>query len=245
VIHVDEVPSVNELYETILSRQPLPLPGLEDGLIEKAWIRANRIHDYLLDRADRLEDDCLLCEKKKARGSQTRYVYETPWEDGETEKHFCGEECADIYLYEEPWAYFECGKCDRTISQQNRQNGWHIQYRDYDGQMVCLKCYEELIIENGVERERLEKGQIPGMFFSYGNTEPLEAGYSEVEGFRNFFVRSTQSADTFRKKALELMDEGKRVVIGYERMAIGGDEGYVTLMTKEPEKPKKRRRHAL
>ena len=41
------------------------------------------------------------------------------------------------------------------------------------------------------------------------------------------------------------MDEGKRVVIGYERMGIGGDEGYVTLMVKEPVKPKKRRRHAL
>ena len=98
--------------------------------------------------------------------------------------------------------------------------------------MVCLKCYEDLIIENGVERDKLEKGQIPGMFFSYGNLEPLHAGYREVEGFTNFFISCQWDSDRFRKKALELMDEGKRVVIGYERMAIGGDEGYVTLMEK-------------
>ena len=30
-----------------------------------------------------------------------------------------------------------------------------------------------------------------------------------------------------------LMDDGKKVVIGYESMAIGGSEGYVTMMAKE------------
>ena len=72
------------------------------------------------------------------------------------------------------------------------------------------------------------------MFFSYGNTEPIQAGYKEVEGFKNFFVSCKWDADRFRNKALELMDQGKHVVIGYERMAIGGSEGYVTLMVKEP-----------
>ena len=127
-----EVPSVEQFFRTILNRSGLllRLPGIDDALIDKAWKRANRIHNYLLDRTDRLDEDCLLCEKKKARGSQTRHVYETPWENEETEKPFCSEECGDIYLYEEPWAYFECGKCDRTISQQNRQNGWHLRRPD-------------------------------------------------------------------------------------------------------------------
>ena len=238
-------PVFQEIYEKVLRKSGQPLPGFEETIESQALPRASKIYHYLIDRADRLDEDCMLCEKKKSRGSQTRYVYETPWEDGETEKHFCSEECADIYLYEEPWAYFECGKCDRTISQQNRQNGWHLQYRDYDGQMVCLKCYEDLVIENGSERDKLEKGQIPGMFFSYGNLEPLQAGYREVEGFSSFFVSCKWDSDRFRKKALELMDEGKRVVIGYERMGIGGDEGYVTLMVKEPVKPKKRRKHVV
>ena len=85
-----EVPSLGQVYETILRRPSLPMPGFEEEFQEKALGRATRIHNYLFVRADRLGDDCLLCEKKKARGSQTRYVYETPWEDGETEKHFAG-----------------------------------------------------------------------------------------------------------------------------------------------------------
>ena len=31
---MNKMPSVNELYETILSRSTLPLPGIEDGLID-------------------------------------------------------------------------------------------------------------------------------------------------------------------------------------------------------------------
>ena len=86
------------------------------------------------------------------------------------------------------FAYFTCHKCEREICEQNPKQGYHLQYRDYDGQMTCLKCYQDLIIENGVEREKLEEGFIPGMFFSFGNPEPLEAGYREVEGFRNYYI---------------------------------------------------------
>jgi len=236
-----EVPSVNKLYEIILSRSSLPLPGLEDTLIEKAWKRANRIHNYILDRADRLEEDCMLCGERKARRSQIRHAYDTPWEDEPSEKLFCSDDCGDSYMYGEPWAYFLCEKCDREICEQHPQNGWQIQYRHYGGDTVCLRCYESLILENGIEREKLEKGQIPGMFFSYGNREPIQAGYRELPGFTNFFVSTQASADKFRKKALELMDQGKKVVIGYERMAIGGDEGYVTLMVKDGKRPRKRR----
>jgi hypothetical protein len=235
-----EVPSENELYKTILSRSPLPLLGFEKLTELNARKRAHRIHEYLLERADRMDEDCMLCQNKKARQSQTRYAFETPWDEEPVTKLFCSDDCGDTYMYEEPWAYFMCSRCDREISEQNPQNGWHVQYRDYDGTMVCLKCYEDVILENGVERDKLESGKIPGMFFSYGNLEPLKAGYREVEGFKDFFVATNYDADRFRKKALELMDQGKRVVIGYERMAIGGGEGYVTLMEKEP--PMARRR---
>ena len=89
-------------------------------------------------------------------------------------------------------------------------------------------------MEEGLEfeREKLETGRIPGMFFSCGNTEAREAGYIEVVGFTNYFVGSREAADRFRKKALELIDEGQKVVVAYERLAIGGGEGYVTLLAK-------------
>lgn len=136
-------------------------------------------------------------------------------------------------MYQEPWAYFWCERCDREICEQHPDNGWQIQYRYHDGDQICLRCYEKVILENGIERDKLESGTIPGMFFNHGNPEPKRAGYMEVPGFTDYHVRDNETAEAFRKKALELMDEGKIVVIGYERLAYGGGEGYVTLMVKE------------
>jgi len=176
---------------------------------------------------------CLLCGERPARRSETRWVYETPWDEKETAKHFCSEECAGVYLYEEPFAYFWCEGCEREICQQHPKNGWQVQFRDYDGETVCLRCYQGLILENGMEREKLEAGQIPGMFFSHGNPEAKEAGYFELPGYTEFFIKDPASVEEFRSKALKLMDRGFKVVIGYERLAIGGGEGYVTLLAKK------------
>ena len=77
--------------------------------------RAERIHDYLMDRSDRKGEDCITCLDKKARCTETRYVYETPWDDQEAEKPFCSEECAEIYLYEGDFSYFWCEPCQRDI----------------------------------------------------------------------------------------------------------------------------------
>jgi len=204
----------------------------------RAASRAQRIHDYLEFRADRLDIPCMLCGEKPAIRSQTRYAYETPWDDEPVAKYFCSDDCGDTYMYEEPWAYFMCHSCDREICEQNPWNGWHIQYRMVDGEQICLKCYRERLLDEGLEfeRERLEDGEIPGMFFSYGNLEAKGAGYEGVPGFTDYHVDSQQRADAFRKKALELLDGGRKVIIGYERLAIGGGEGYVTLMAKDCDK---------
>jgi hypothetical protein len=138
--------------------------------------------------------ECESCLGRSARGSFTRYVFETPWDEEETEKHFCSEECETTYLYGGDFSYFTCGEC---------------------------------------EREKLEKGLIPGMFFSRDNHEPLDAGYRQVPGFTGFFVRTERDAGRIIRKALALMDRGEKVVIGYERLAVGGGEGYVTLFEKD------------
>ncbi|MBW1697573.1 MAG: hypothetical protein JRH18_23965 [Deltaproteobacteria bacterium] len=132
--------------------------------------KAEKLHRYLEDRADRLDETCMLCEKKSARRSHTRFSYDTPWDDEPQDKLFCSDDCADTYMYEEPWVYFWCEPCEREICEQNPLNGWHIQYRDYGYERVCLSCYKDLILENGVERDKLESGHIPGMFFDWGNT---------------------------------------------------------------------------
>lgn len=73
------------------------------------------------------------------------------------------------------------------------------------------------------------------MFFSRGNSEAIEAGYEEVEDFTEYFIRTNDSIKRFCDKAIELIDEGYQVVVGYESMAIGGSEGYVTLLAKKKE----------
>lgn len=230
-----KIPSANELYETILRRSSLPLPGFEKDFHEMAAERALKIHDYLEDRADRLDTPCILCHDNTARRSQTRYVYATPWDEDETEMPFCSEDCEVNYLYTGDFQYFRCDPCGREICEQNPMNGWHIQYRDCDGETVCLKCYKGLILENGVEREKLEDGKIPGMFFEWGNDTAKDAGYAEVPKFTNYFVGSQERADRFLGKALELIDHGYLVVVAYEEMSIDGLEGYVTLMARRGE----------
>ncbi|MEW6664140.1 MAG: hypothetical protein AB1512_02820 [Thermodesulfobacteriota bacterium] len=227
-----EVPSLKEIYDRILSRSSLPLAGMEAHVRFRADARARRIYEYLMERADRLYDrKCLMCGGM-ARESQIRHAYGTPWDEEPRTLYFCSDDCGDSHMYEEPFAYFWCNGCDREVCEQNPMNGWHIQFRDYGDQKVCLRCYKDLILENGVERDRLEAGKIPGMFFDWGNKMALEAGYEPLEEFSDFFIDSQKRVDQFRKKALELMDEGLKVVIGYERMAITGTEGVVTLLVK-------------
>lgn len=208
-----EVPSAKQLYETILRRSSLPPPGLEQELHERAAERAIKIHNYLDDRADRIDKLCLNC-LKTARKSRTREAWDKPFDEHPIEKYFCTDECGDSHMYRDPWAYQRCGECERDVCYQNPDNGWHVQFRDYDGKEACLKCYKDIILENGVEQEKLEAGQIPGMFFDLGNPDALEAGYREVDGFSNCFIKSQKSVEAFTKKALGLMDQGHKVVVG-------------------------------
>ena len=228
----DDLSDFNAIYEGLMKRQGLPLPGFEELVEAATREQASRIYDRFMEEADRTDKHCNNCWDNFARKQFTRGVYDTPWDDDETEKFFCSDECMDNYLYEGDFSYFRCEQCEREICEQNPRNGWHIQYRDYDDETVCLRCYEELILENGIEREKLEKGQIPGMFFSYGNLEPKKAGFEEIPDFQKYFVANLDDADIFIKKALEFMDEGKKVVVSYERMAIGGLEGYVTMLVR-------------
>jgi hypothetical protein len=119
------------------------------------------------------------------------------------------------------------------ICEQNPRNGWMTQYRfwpDDDGEQICLRCYEAEILENGLPRKMFEDGKLPGMFFSSSNCEPLEAGFQIDDRVNN---TKAPPAEPICDIALEHFDKGHKVVIGYESMAIGGLESYVTLFWKE------------
>jgi len=138
-------------------------------------------------------------------------------------------------LFDTSWAdfrYFVCEICGRTVCRQNPRNGWHSQYRVMDdGTEICLKCYEEMILESGCEREKFAAYKIPGMFLD--EDDVIAHGYKPVFGFCHYFINSQETVKKLCRRALELIDKGYKVVVGYESMGIGGSEGYVTLYVKE------------
>ena len=143
-----------------------------------------------------------------------------------------GQDCYE-YLFDQSWGdfrYFECMECCRLVCRQSPSNGWHVQVREMEDGEVCLQCYEIMILRDGLPREGFENGTIGGMFFSGDNREPYDAGYTIVEGFNDYHVGNSEAVCS---KAIELINSGYQVVIGFERMAIGGLEGYITMFYKK------------
>ena len=106
------------------------------------------------------------------------------------------ESCAEV-LTDSSWVdfrYFECMACYRTICEQNPRNGWKVQYRvdDFeDYEQICLQCYQTELLENGVNREKIENGEIDGMFFNYN--DPVLESWEKFINCR--FINSEQSKD--------------------------------------------------
>ncbi|MBI4446884.1 MAG: hypothetical protein HY645_13385 [Acidobacteria bacterium] len=164
-------------------------------------------------------------------------LYDTPWQEQPRTAWFCSDACEEAYTSSGSFDYDWCDGCNRQICGQNPGNGWHVQFREHEELgYVCLRCYETEILENGQPRSDFEGSRIKGgMFFSHGNEEPKRTGFEEVSGFDDYFVATTQEAKKYNSHALSLIDHGRKVLTAYERMAIGGLEGYVTMMAKAPE----------
>jgi hypothetical protein len=96
---------------------------------------------------------------------------------------------------------------------------------------VCLQCYEKRILENGISRESFEDGKIEGMF----SPDAYEHGFVPVEDFQDVHITGQDSVDAYCAKAISLIDAGNIVLTDYERLAIGGLEGYVSLYAKKIE----------
>jgi len=173
--------------------------------------------------------DCAWCEKKKGKEVFCDEYYDTPWEDAPHIKYFCSDECQMNYESPGDFNYFYCEECERMVCEQCPQNGWHTQYKDYRDSRICLKCYQDLIVKEGIDREAFEKGTVPGMFFDTGNPETIKAGYKEED---TYFIKGIEDVEKLCKKSIKMIDEGKKVIVCWERLAQGGSEGTVTLMYK-------------
>lgn len=161
-------------------------------------------------------------------------LFDTPWEKSPRMAWFCSDECEQAYCSSGEFDYLICEACARRVCEQNPHNGWHIQFRHNENLgYICVRCYQDEILKNGQPRADLESGSIyGGMFFSWGNTEPKDAGFQEVAGFRDYFVEGLESARKYNTHALSLIDGKCNVLTAFDRLAIGGLEGYITMMAK-------------
>ena len=177
-------------------------------------------------------------------------LYDTPWNEVPRIAYFCKnipdsmykkydsiryyDSCVDLLMDTSlsDFRYFTCEICQRLVCYQNPRNGWHSQVRIINEcEEVCLKCYEETILENGIDRDSFVNRQIKGMFFSYGNTKLTEAGYKLI--IDNTFIHSQESVDNYCRTVIDLIDSGHKVVTGYGHLGLGGSEGYVSLFAKK------------
>ncbi len=161
-------------------------------------------------------------------------LYDTPWDSAPEDAWYCSPYCYDAQqgrMYSKDFNYFYCESCDRNICEQDPSNGWHVQVRYLDEEPICLKCYEAHILEHGIDRESFENGALQGMFLEVSELE--DAGYEQVDGFVDRHIRGSDDATPYCAKAIELIDAGYTVITDYERMAIGGLEGYVTMYARQ------------
>lgn len=186
--------------------------------------------------------ECHECGEKFKRGEskQILKIYDDPWADqpricavhdnNDDEKHgSCLDKMTDTSWGD--FRYFLCDHCDRLIIEQCPDNGWRSYYKHNDaGEQVCVKCWQDEIIENGHDAKEFKDGHIPGDFY---NEQDLSShDWVLVQGMSHRYITGSESAKQFCDRALELIDEGNRVLVDYDAMGIGGGEGYVSLYMK-------------
>ena len=180
---------------------------------------------------------CPLAYKSSAPRGRTVELYDTPWEDEPKLVFFHSDECEEAYIHADSFGYRDCASCERTICQQHPGNGWQWQFCEHEDLVeICLRCYQDEILENGQPRSDFESvrhrppGTIKGgMFFSYGNAEPKKAGFDKVQAFAYYFVNHAQLASRYNDPAKRLLKTGACVITCYQPFGLAGHEGSVTM----------------
>lgn len=175
---------------------------------------------------------CGECEKKLSGSYVTEEVKSSPWSERET-VGFCDESCKTEF-FESPYhfAHQFCEKCEEWIPKHNPQNGWRGFFVSFEGDTVCVGCYQNHLLENGQpEDDFIRSSSIKGGDF-FSTSELREAGYEEVEGLTRFRIRSKNDAREFNARAAQMVTYSSKVITSYDSLGLGGIEGYVTLWAK-------------
>lgn len=139
--------------------------------------------------------------------------------------------CMKGEIYSKDFAYNYCEHCGRNICMQNPSNGWHSQVRTlYEGgDFICTRCFDEIILEQGINE--FWNGDMNGNFF--GDEELERYGWKEeFEALVGSGYRGYKDPKETIERIQQLIDSGKKVLINYDSLSIGGLGGYITIFTK-------------
>jgi hypothetical protein len=198
-----------------------------------------KMKDSLSKETELQKVTCYECDRKRSEDRTDIYeLFDTPFDELGITSYLCNDEfghaeverkagnevaksweyyesCSEV-LKDTSWAdfrYFTCERCYRTICEQNKSNGWHIHYRIVNEcEQICLKCYEDEILENGISRESVENRELSGMFFNSGDLK-------EWDKFIDYrFINDDESENRTLDEVLTNMDNGYKVIIDYEKI---------------------------
>jgi hypothetical protein len=156
-------------------------------------------------------------------------LYNTPWDEYAPEDYYCSQVCVEATigtLYSKDFAYQVCESCGRTICQQHPGNGWRWQFKGE----VCCKCYQDWTLKEGQDREEIDKilneSQCPGEFYN-------ESDLHDHDWERDEAYKLPDHMEPFRQRILALVNQNKKILINFDRMAYGGMEGYISIYLKK------------
>lgn len=229
-IYEDDYPDINDAFDKLKLKWYAQKWGYK-GQVSDMELTKIRLHSWEAVRDSEFLD--LYIFKELALKPD---FYSRPFDESPEENYFVNWFAADCYkgtIYSKDFAYFECEDCGRTICQQNPSNGWMSQMHIInDSYQVCNKCYEETTLINGINDE-FDGSNIPGQF--YNESDIIEAGWEKAED--SILAGSGYSEYADPKNATNIIqkwiDAGKKVLVNYEHMAIGGLGGYISIYIKE------------
>jgi hypothetical protein len=138
----------------------------------------------------------------------------------------------EIYEYES-FKFFDCEYCNRTICEQNPNNGWETQYQilkiheDYPEQ-ICNDCIRLMVVKQDSKINNPE-------FIRSNESFPL-LWDSPPEGWQEekyVVIKSPADYNEFLNELIKLTENGFSVYVKINSMAIGGLEGGLTVYKKK------------
>jgi hypothetical protein len=122
--------------------------------------------------------------------------------------------------------YFTCSVCERVVISQCPDNGWRSYKRTEaeSGEEICVACWQKNMLENGLKEDELTGDFFNSSDLSLHSWVPVPGG--------QMFINSKRGQEELGNFVKDLFAKGLKVLIDYNRVAIGGLEGSLTVYSK-------------